>query len=55
MKSKLILKEYMKIFESYLESIRNKDSNVNEVILMTTKNAISGIRKYLAILHMIET
>lgn len=27
MKSKLILKEYMRMFEGYLDKIRNKDNN----------------------------
>ncbi len=40
MKSKLILKEYMRMFDLYLEKMRNKENNVPEQILVTTSNAI---------------
>jgi hypothetical protein len=54
-KSKLILKEYMKMFDTYLADMRAKDANINELIINTTRNAIFGINKYLVILNRLET
>ncbi|CDW78950.1 UNKNOWN [Stylonychia lemnae] len=55
-KSKLILNEYGILFAEYLEKLRNNSKNtVSEHIILPTKNAIMGIKKYIQIISCLES
>jgi len=47
-KSKLILNEYGILFTNYLDKLRDNSKNtVSEHIVLPTKNAMTGIKKYI--------
>lgn len=54
-KSKLILNEYGKKFSAYLEKLRQDNKNtVSAHIVLSTRSAIVGIKKYNQILSEME-
>lgn len=53
-KTRLILNEYKRIFESYLQEMAEKDASVSEQIISSTTFAVNCIKGYIEVLNNFE-